>query len=366
MKIRIITHHSVHNHGAMLQLYALMRVLKKKDETVCALDYNKNFDFLEKNANFKYDISIKSIPFYLKFLIKNGMSLTLFNVKKKLILDCFKKKNKMVGEFYSHCKNIDVVFVGSDEVFSIEPGLNPFFWGMGVVAKYIVAYAGCFGPTTLPFIYEKHADKYIRAGIETFDCISVRDSNSQEIIETLSGNRPIQLCDPVILYGFENEKNSFKRPMREKYLLVYAYDNNMNGGDEVFRIKEYAKANHYRIVTAGFFHAWCDKCVNVTPIQLLQWIKFAECVITDTFHGTVMSIIMNVQFVTKIRSNRYKIGFLLSEYCLEDREIMDFAYLAEIFRKKIDFDKVNYIIKEKRIQGMKYINECIFNAENVQ
>ena len=58
MKIRILTHHSVHNHGAILQLYGLMQVLKKYDDTVCALDYKKNFDFLEDYADQKYNQSL--------------------------------------------------------------------------------------------------------------------------------------------------------------------------------------------------------------------------------------------------------------------------------------------------------------------
>lgn len=83
LKIRIITHHAVHNHGAVLQLYALEKVLSKYDPNVCALDYQKNYDFLDENANTKYNISIKSIPYYLGFLRKNGFTKTFFNVKKK-------------------------------------------------------------------------------------------------------------------------------------------------------------------------------------------------------------------------------------------------------------------------------------------
>lgn len=361
MKIRIITHHSVHNHGAVLQLYALKKILSLYDETVCALEYAKNYDFLEENAGIKYNISLKSVPFYIKFLKQKGLKRTLFNIKKRNLLNKFKSKNELVGEYYSHVKNVDAVFVGSDEVFSIEPGLNPFFWGMGVPAKHVFAYAGCFGPTTLDFIKEKNATEYIEAGIRHLEKISVRDKNSKNIIEMLSDKTVEQVCDPVILYGYCKEKENFKRPIKKKYILIYAYDEHMNDYTEWRFIREYAKSKNLKVITVGFYHKWCDKCINVDPIKLLEWIADAECVITDTFHGTVMSLIMNVQFVTKIRGNTNKLLFLLSEYGVEDREIVDFSELEEFFLKRIDYGSVNEIIKEKREQGLAYISSCLQN-----
>lgn len=364
MKIRILTHHGVHNHGAVLQLYALMEVLKRYDQTVCALEYSKNYDFLEDFADKKYNISIKSIPFYLGFLKEKGIKRTLFNIEKKAVLDKFKKKNRMVREYYSRCEGMDAVFVGSDEVFSIEPGLNPFFWGMGVPAKHVFAYGGCFGPTDLEMIKKRYAEEYIKAGIRRFERISVRDINSQNIIKALSEQEPQQVCDPVILYGYGKEKKQFKRKLEDKYLLVYAYDEHMNDAREIAAICDYAKKQRLKIVTAGFYHAWCDKCVNVTPIQLLEWIHGAECVVTDTFHGTVMSMIMNTQFATKIRGNRHKLGFLLEEYGLEKREIIEFSGLEDIFSQPIDFQRVNRIISQKRKEGMEFIEQCIWDIEN--
>ena len=359
MKIRIITHHAVLNHGALLQLYGLKKVLGKYDPEVCALDYIKNYDFLDDYANVKYNISWKSIPYYVGYLKKKGLGKTLFNIKKKTILDNFSKNEQMVGEYYSRCKDLDAVFIGSDEVFSIEPGLNPFFWGMGVPATRVYAYAGCFGPTDIDFIKEKHAEEYIQAGIRRFDAISVRDLNSQNIIETLSNEKTVQVCDPVILYGYSQEKESFVRPMKEKYIIVYAYDNNMNDSNETKYILEVARKFGLKIISAGFYHKWCDRCVNVNPIELLQWINFAEYVITDTFLGTVMSLVMNTPFATKIRGNRHKLGYLLSEYEMGERELQDFSELQDVLSKKIDFNVVNAIMERKRQEGLLYIEECL-------
>ena len=359
MKIRIITHHSVHNHGAVLQLLALRNVLAKYDASVCALSYTKNYDFFDDFADTKYNISIKSIPYYLGYLAKKGLKRTWFNVQKKKTLDHYREENHLVGEYYTRCKDLDAVFVGSDEVFSIEPGLNPCFWGMGVPCKHVFAYAGCFGPTTTDFIQEKNAVEYIKAGIDRFERISVRDLNSQSIIKELSGKNVPQLCDPVILYGYQEEKKKFKRPMEEKYLFIYAYDENLNDPAEVERIRKYADSKNLKVVTAAFYHKWCDRSVNADPIELLEWVNGAECVVTDTFHGTVMSMVMNTPFATRIRGNRNKLGYLLSEYKLESRETKDFSDLDRIFAAPMDFENLNHIIEEKRTDGMTYIKDCL-------
>ena len=65
--IGIVTHYEVHNHGAQLQLFALIKEVEKKGFTAKALTFEKNYCYLDSSAKNKYKISIKSIPFYLKY-----------------------------------------------------------------------------------------------------------------------------------------------------------------------------------------------------------------------------------------------------------------------------------------------------------
>lgn len=364
MKIGIITHYDVHNHGAQLQLYALERVLRDKGHDVKALAFTKNYDFLGKNAEIKYNISLRSIPYYLRYLADQGFRKTLFNIRKKKLLQQFRVSNSMIGEYYSKVKDLDCVFVGSDEVFSIESGLNTFFWGFGVPCKNVFAYAGCFGPTTLSFIRNKYAEEFIQAGIKRFTSISVRDRNSQSIIEQLSSVQVPIVCDPVILYGYQLEKEKFKRPLSRKYLLVYSYDNSMNDEQEVNAIKSYAKSQGLLVISVGFYHKWCDKNINVTPIELLQYVWGAERVVTDTFHGSVMSIVMNRPFVVKIRSNGNKLNFLLEEYKLLNRVVQSFDELAVVFNRQIDYEQVNQLVNKNRTNSMKYLKSCLEHIKN--
>lgn len=359
MKIAIITHHDVLNHGAMLQLYALKRVLEYYGEYCKALNYTKNLDFIDLKLKDKYSLSIKSIPFYFHYMLDKGILNTLFNIKKKFIIDLFKKNSDLIGNYYSKEEKIDAIFIGADEVFSIEPGLNTFFWGFGVPCKNVYSYAGSFGPTTLEFIQRMNAVEFIEGGIKRIKKISVRDRNSQNIIHELGHINVSQVCDPVILYGFKKERENFKRPLKEKYIVIYSYDNNMNDISEINPIITFAKRHNLKIISPGFFHKWVDKNINVNPIELLKYINFAELVITDTFHGSVCSIIMNTSFVTKIRANRNKLYYLLEEYELTNREIRTFEEIENLFNIQINYNKINEIIKNKQIEGINFIEDCL-------
>ena len=79
MKYGIITHYDVHNHGALLQLNGLKQVLNGLGVEANALQFDKNYDFMGKAMKAKYEISIKSIGIYLKFIADRGIKSTWFN-----------------------------------------------------------------------------------------------------------------------------------------------------------------------------------------------------------------------------------------------------------------------------------------------
>ena len=367
-KTGIITHHDVHNHGAHLQLFALSRVLGTLGYDAKALRYRKNYDFMAENASKKYNIGLSSIPTYVKYLIQKGAGRTLYNMKKRNILKKFRENQSLVGEYYSNAKDLDLVVIGSDEIFSIEPGLNPWFFGMGVPCDKVISYAASFGSTTKEFIDKKHAEEFIAAGIKRLSACSVRDMNSQSIVGALSGKDPLIVCDPVILYGYIEEiakarARMEKKKKKGKYILVYSYDNTMNEKENVAKIKAYAKAKGMKLYSVGFYHKWCDKNINVDPIDIFDWFVNAEEVITDTFHGAVLSIVTNSTVFVKLKpTNRNKLLWLMKEYGLEGRVLDDFSELSKVAESAIDFDKVNAMVAEKRTLSLNYLKEAIKNA----
>ena len=358
--IGIITHYGVHNHGAQLQLFALLTIFRSKGYDCHAIEFEKDYRYMDNTANNKYNISIKSVPFYAKYLLKNGLRKTLFNIKKKRIFDEFRKKNYIVGEKYETFDG-DLIVVGSDEVFSFEAGITGSFWGENHKAKKLVSYAASFGPTTSQEIHNKQLETFVSDGLKRFSSISVRDKNSAEIVKEFSNVTPIKNCDPVIFYGYEQEIIEYAKLVKtsKPYILLYSYDNNMNDSQDIETVKKIAEVKKLPIYSVGFYHSWCDQNFNANPLELLGWFKNAEFIITDTFHGTVLSLITNSVFATKVRGNSNKLCNLLKEYDLDSRIYSDTASCEKIIDTEIDYNIVSNKMAFYRQEAETYLKKVL-------
>lgn len=362
MDYGIITHYDVHNHGAVLQLTALIKVLKQRfGLTAQALKFEKNYDFMGVEKRAKYQPSLKSLGIYLKFLQERGFKATLFNYKKKKLLDEFKGARGLIGPYYSDCQPLKGVIVGSDEVFALHTGPTPVFFGYCCPSNNVFSYAGSFGPTTMEDIQNLHCEAFVKGGLNSMNGLAVRDKNSASIAKKLTGKEVPLVVDPVILYGFEKEISSFEQPHQPRYLLVYAYDKNMNDPAEVEAVRQFAAAKNLKILSPGFFHDWADENINVDPVELLRYFKYADCVITDTFHGSVMSVIAQTPFAVKLRGNGNKVLNLLDEYGLSTRAIqkLQLEELEKTFSIEIDWKDVNSRLSDRREQSMAYLSDMI-------
>ena len=366
MKYGIITHYDVHNHGAVLQLNALIKVLKRDfGIDAKALQFDKNYDFMGREMKAKYEISLKSVSIYLDYLKEKGLGCFAFNFKKKRILQAFKSRENLIGDYYTESGSLDGVIVGSDEVFALHTGPTPVFFGHALPTEKVFSYGGCFGPTTIKEVDRLKCRAFVASGLKSMCGLGMRDQNSVNIGAELTGKQPVLVCDPVILYGYEKELKSKERPMKNKYMVIYSYDNYLNETHEVEAIKTYAKKYDLKIVSPGFYHKWADKSVNADPIELLNWFQHAECVVTNTFHGCVMSIITGREMAVKLRKgtsshdNANKLYNLMREYEITDRKIDDQMQLDGVFSRKVSWDATNRQIKERRSNSMAYLKKMI-------
>ena len=220
MKYGIITHYDVHNHGALLQLNGLKQVLNNLGIEAYALQFDKNYDFMGRTLKAKYELSLKSISIYIKFLIERGIKSTLFNYNKRKLLNRYRTSQNLIGQYYTECGELDGVIVGSDEVFALHTGPTPAFFGHALPSKKVFAYGGCFGPTTIADIDSYHCRAFVASGLGSMCGLGMRDRNSINIARELTDIKPELVCDPVILYGYEKELEAYNRPIREPYLLV--------------------------------------------------------------------------------------------------------------------------------------------------
>lgn len=364
-KAGIITHYDVHNHGAHLQMYATIKFLEREGFKAKALRFQKNYDFIGgEAANQKYNISVKSIPIYVKYLLSKGFKRTFYNYKKRKLLASFRNENNLVGDYYSLADDLDVVVIGSDEIFSVEAGPNPWYYGIGTLCSRKMSYAASFGPTTLEIIQHHNIGPLVSAGLNGINHISVRDRNSYDLVKHFTGEEAEIVCDPVLLYDFPEQlekKEINVSPSKDKYCIVYSYDDNMNDETTVNAIKNYARENGIKVYSIAYFHKWCDKNVQVKPLDLFRWFANAEMVFTDTFHGSVISIATGTQFISKTNGNANKLEFLLEQFDVSERIVKSFdvAEIEKVSSKRIDFNKVNEVKNNIRRRSASFFRNCL-------
>lgn len=357
MKIGILTYYGVHNYGAVLQANALKKVLQNNGHEVGFLTFSRNYDTTPVKQINKYKIGLNSVKFYVNYVFDKGIRNIVFNIKKSRSLKKFRTECiPLLGRYTDF--DGDAVIIGSDEVFSADVGINSFFYGHGIPSDKILSYAGCFGSTTMELLTKWHLNELVSSGFRKMSSISVRDNNSKKIVREVSGLESSIVCDPVILYGYVDEMN-FKKPNLANYIIVYSYDKNMNSHEEIASIRNFAKKHGQKIVSVGMYHKWCDKNIVASPIEMIPWIKNAKYVVTDTFHGAVVSLICNTPMIVKIRGNSNKLEFLLSEYGLTDRIIDNIDQIESVAAKDIDFDNINENILAKREASMRFLKNAL-------
>ena len=359
-KIGILTHYQIYNHGAILQMLALSYEFASMGYAPYTLTYEKNFDFVpQSEASFAKEKKRWSSIFY--YFKTYGWKGVVFKIRTKTIFKKFLKKHFKFQPLYH--SQMDAVCIGSDEVFSLEKGVNIMMYGHSVVCPTIFSYAGSFGQTDIKEIEERGCRALIAAGFsENFSALSVRDRNSYDIVRSLCGRKAAVVLDPVLLYGYQKElQKNRKSIFKHKYLLLYAYDTRFNLPHEIEAVRAFARKEKIKILSVGSYHAWADRNIPVNPLELLTWFQQAEYVVTDTFHGTILALLAHREVAVFIRKtkNANKMYDLLSSLAVQEAEVRAEESLLSRFERKIDWEKLDSVLNQKRTESRNYLNEVL-------
>lgn len=354
MKVGILTHYNVYNQGAQLQMTAMHHWLRARGHEPVILTYEKNFDFLEGEKE-KNSASFRALPYYIKhYLLEKGPGLTWFNFRKVQSMKRFRQQFAFAPHNQSGC---DAIVIGSDEVYSIDVGCNKMMYGHDLGGVRAIGYAPAFGRTTMELLDEFHCTEIVRSGLASMEHLSARDTHTQAMIKALTGREVPMVCDPVLLYG--GEYNTAHKPIGKPYLAVYAYDANMTNPDEIAAIRAYAKAHGLITVSLGTYHSWCDKNIVCSPEEWYGYFADAECVVTDTFHGSVVAMKNHCRVAVFIREsiNAFKLRSLLAETGMEERrlEAITRENLERVLAKPIDYAEVDRRIAEMAARSESYL-----------
>lgn len=334
MNVLIVTYYCTNNYGSFLQAYALGKYFEKNG---CHVTYWGSRD-LEK-ANHVFETND----------YRDKRDAVFAEARKDFQID------------YECKSKYDLIIVGSDVVWA-SPNIKPF-WTQGLHGIKRASYAASmYGMNNLPLPEKvKNAIEKIRlfpkrSVLQKFSGISVRDDRTYEALKRLLGKKKKieKVLDPTFLLDKELIESP-KRYIDEKYLLVYSY---ALVGEDINPVFEYAKKHGCKICVVGYKASFADYNPACTPFELLSLFHYADAVITTTFHGTALSVIMHANFVT-FESNKAKA--LLSDLNLSDRMATANTAIATLERA-IDYNAVESLLSVKRENSEKFIKELLETA----
>ena len=256
--------------------------------------------------------------------------------------------------------------IGSDEIFNCDTNS---MWGItgqrfGDIADvdFSVSYAASCGYTGLDNIQVSDR-RTIENGLKKISHISVRDKNTFEVVKRISGRSANYNLDPVLIYDFGEEVKIGEKSgiPSEPYMIVYAYHNRIDDEDEIKSIRDYAKSNGLKTIAIGGSLPWCDEFAVLTPFQVLAYFKNAHCIVTDTFHGTIISAKFNKPVAVIIRDTNYnKLQDLVERLHIQQHIYHKGNDIDSILQIKDDYDLCNKEIIKGIKETDEYLKSCGF------
>lgn len=229
-----------------------------------------------------------------------------------------------------------------------------------------MAYATSFGVSEIPNNLKKGYKKFLNR----FQFLSTREIAGQEIIKELTGKNAKVVCDPTLLFNSEQWMKILpeEKVISEKYIFCYFLGDNNEHRNQAEILSQ---KTGYKIVTIPFLDNFVErdltfgdyKMFDIDTKDFVNLIRNAEYVLTDSFHGSIFSILNHKKFITFNRytsgkgSRNSRIDSLCHLLNLNDRRF-EKNILDNIFND-IDYDNVEIKLNELRNASISYLIDSL-------
>lgn len=364
-KIGIITFHSAHNYGAMLQVYALQETLLQFGHQVEIVDYRdkkimSGYKFFKLDHKNVYTL-VKSFIASFVFLIPNYIRSKRFNNFLKEHLNTTRKKYKSEEDLKNNPPEENIYIVGSDQVWNtaLTGSLKDVYtlnFGRDNIKR--ISYAASIGKSQIP---DELKNEY-KEKLSNIDVISVREEQAKEILKDLIDKNIEVVLDPTLLLERKKWISLIDKENKEKEKYIFIYG--IGERDRLYKIANYIsdktnlKLIHFDKGNKGYKNV-LRSAYSDGPIEFLKLIKNAEYVIAQSFHGTVFSIIFRKKFfVIPDKTTSSRVVNLLKKLGLEDRIINNIEDIKE-YNIDIDYENVESKLKFEREKSLEFLKNSI-------
>lgn len=371
MKIGILTQALRVNYGCLMQNYALQQTLKKLGHEPITVDFSFRYRY---NSYFKQILGWlnRSRLYYLNHVnISPSFELRprendQFYIAKYTRI--WVRKNICITRdilYFEELKDIDrenefeAYVVGSDQVFI--PQYAPWYMGKFIDRTGInmYAYAASFGKGE--WILDSRETKETKSLVSNFSAISVREKSGVTLCRDYWGVDAKQVLDPTLLLNAEDYLKTINIKLEKSVIFAYILDESDLKSDIVSAISDSRKLKVHRCmpkeelingVTTNI-----ENCVYPPVDKWLNGFNNADCIVTDSFHGVVFSILFKKPFVVigNLKRGLARFESLLAMFGLENRMVDSVDKALEILEIPIDYTAVYTILDCKRLESLEFL-----------
>lgn len=365
MKVAVITRHAITNYGSLLQAMATQKVIEALGHSCEIINYIRNDEsyaqiertLLKKKKTWNNNALKKAL--YLAVRQPESIAAGKRFEKARAQYLNLTRKYTAENELRQDKPEADVYMTGSDQVWGpVADGCYDNAYCLSFVndADKKVSYAASFGHTEMTEEWKAS----FKMWLQRYRYLAVREDSAVEILGDL-GLNAFQVLDPTLLLDADAWGQYLKPIPVEKYVLVYQLHNDKRLGEYAQRVAK--KKGLPLIRVSASFHQITREGKLVWAPDLgafLSFIKNADCMITDSFHGTAFAINFNTPFVEVLPNNNTgtrNMSILkltgLSERILRDAKDLSLA------DKQIDFENANKILQKKRTESLEILRKMI-------
>lgn len=374
-KIGIMTWYTYNNFGSLLQAYALEKSILKMGYDIELINYIPKTSYM-----FNYSL-IKRISKKVKNIkIKKGIK-RVKAIDSNERFDEFRKKYLKISNpaWTNNELNVlndkyDAFICGSDQIWAPTVFDENYFLGFVSDNDKKIAYAPSIG---LPVIENKEIKDKMKELISSIPNLSVREQQGQNLIYELCNRKAKLVLDPTLLLSSKEWKElagmESENFAKGKYMLCYFLGDNQGYIEIARKLARKYKRKLLIIPTKQHDFRYSEAIrKNIGPIEFINYIRNSECVFTDSFHGTIFSLNLNIPFVTFKRfkddslSQNSRIYNILDITQMKHRLYQDNYKYLEDNLLKMDFNNSNEEIENYRNHSLEFLSDSLKKACRVK
>lgn len=362
-RVGLVTWYRGTNYGSVLQAYALRKALENLG---CKVYYLRSFNrpFTLKNIK---------INLFSKYRIKrrNPLDDCPFPAQRmrfaEFIKESFPERLPISRCGYRRMlKDTSVFMSGSDQIWNCRHNFDPFLFldFAGDVKR--VSYASSIGTGEIPAEYKDE----VKALLSDFSYIGVREKSAETALSALSGRKDIKtVLDPTFLLNAEDWKyfaqgSDYKHLPKDKYIFCYFVGKASGYTEYLHKLKAFSGLDKAILLPSNDFPLeniyGAERIEDAGPREFIYLLSGAAAVLTDSFHGSALSLNLGKQFYCVKRfsdadplSQNSRLYDLFSLFGIGGR------FLENGEPEKLDYKVVNIRLEELRAQSSAFLKKEI-------